>query len=126
MMMVLIVLSTVNTSLCTAQDRMRGPVQKIPEHPNEVYGSGDNLFFDIYQRWISPIKGGNQCPMYPSCSQYAKIAFHDLPWPVAYVKSFERVLRCGRELYLYPTVRIDGMTRWYDPVKTEDDGGQNE
>ncbi len=58
--------------------------------------------------------------MYPSCSQYAKNAFHVLPWYEAYIKSLERLLRCGNELYLYRKVRINGTIRWYDPVITKE------
>jgi putative component of membrane protein insertase Oxa1/YidC/SpoIIIJ protein YidD len=98
---------------------------KEPSKPHsrehwEAYGTGKNYFLDIYQKWISPVKGGNTCPMYPSCSQYAKISFQVLPWYKAYTSSLERLLRCGNELQMYPRVRVNGQIRWYDPVITED------
>lgn len=101
---------------CSGQDKMRGPKGfNLPDH-TEDYGKGNNFYLNFYQKWLSPVKGGNKCPMYPSCSQYAKIAFQKLPWFQAYCKSCERILRCGNELYLYPTIQINGSPRWYDPI----------
>jgi len=101
---------------CSAQDREQSAPALESKNPLEVYGEGKNSFLNLYQKWISPVKGESKCPMYPSCSQYAKIAFLVLPWYEAYTKSCERLLRCGKELYLYPTIRINGEIRWYDPI----------
>lgn len=87
-----------------------------PYH-KEIYGSGSNVFIDFYQEWLSPIKGGNTCPMYPSCSQYSKILFQTQPMHQAYIGTLERVLRCGHELDLYPKRKVEGRLRWYDPPK---------
>lgn len=87
-----------------------------PSH-QEIYGSGSNVFIDFYQEWLSPIKGGNTCPMYPSCSQYSKILFQTQPIYEAYIGTLERVLRCGHELHLYPKRKVEGGLRWYDPPK---------
>ena len=105
---------------CLAQDKMRGPLNHSPKKQYEEYGKGKNIFLNFYQKWLSPVKGGNKCPMHPSCSQYAKISFQILPWYKAYPKSLERILHCGKELYLYPTIQIDGIIRWYDPVLTQE------
>jgi putative component of membrane protein insertase Oxa1/YidC/SpoIIIJ protein YidD len=117
-LLILIIFSFLNLHIlqCPAQDRMKGPFKHKSINHLEKYGEGKNTVLDFYQKWISQVKGGNKCPMYPSCSQYAKIAFQVLPWYKAYIKSLERLLRCGNELYLYPTVRIKGNIRWYDPV----------
>lgn len=91
-----------------------------PEEPvSEQYGSGSNLLLSFYQTVLSPVKGGNGCPMYPSCSQYSKIAFSTLPFPEAYARTFDRIMRCGHELSSYPQIRVNGFIKWYDPV-TED------
>jgi len=99
---------------------MKGPPKLPLKNRSEIYGTGDNLFLNIYQKWISPVKGGNTCPMYPACSQYAKIAFQVLPWYEAYTNSLERLLRCGNELYLYPIIFVNRERHWYDPVIIED------
>ncbi len=80
-----------------------------------MYGSGSNVFLDFYQSYLSPIKGGNRCPMYPSCSQYAKILFDSVPIYSAFTGTCERLLRCGHELHLYPQMTINNRIKWYDP-----------
>ena len=112
--------STIHVLQSFAQNRMNGPIKHKSINHLEKYGEGKNTFLDFYQKWISQVKGENKCPMYPSCSQYVKITYQALPWYKAYIKSHERLLRCGNELYLYPTVRINGSLRWYDPVITKD------
>ncbi|MGA2506295.1 MAG: membrane protein insertion efficiency factor YidD [Chitinispirillaceae bacterium] len=100
-----------------AGDRMKGPPQRSDTLAAiERYGSGHNEFIDVYQKFISPVKGGNLCPMYPSCSQYAKIALGRYGIVRAYPMIFERIMQCGRDLYLYPIDTIDNTTKWHDPV----------
>jgi len=81
----------------------------------EEYGTGDNAVLGFYQRWISPVKGGNLCPMHPSCSQYGKLLFQSQAALPAYIGTCERLLRCGRELYLYKMVELQEGFRWHDP-----------
>ena len=97
---------------------MKGPRKHPVTDQNEKYGEGKNIMLNFYQNWISPVKGGNKCPMHPSCSQYAKNAFQAHSWVLAEIITCERLLRCGHELNLYPWVRIDGRIKSYDPVKT--------
>ena len=116
---IVLIISTsfhVSTPQCSGQDRMNGPFKHKSIPHFEKKNEGQNVFLNFYQKWISPVRGENKCPMYPSCSQYAKIAFRVLPWYKAYPKVLERLLRCGNELYLYPTVRVNGNIRWYDPI----------
>lgn len=100
---------------CFAQNRINSPFVEISPYSVESYGSGSNTFLNFYQKYISPVKGGNQCPMYPSCSQYSKILFSSLSVHKAYIGTFERILQCGRELHFYKPIEIGGLTRWYDP-----------
>jgi putative component of membrane protein insertase Oxa1/YidC/SpoIIIJ protein YidD len=103
-----------------AKDKMNGPPGPSPKSQLQNYGAGDNVILDIYQKWISPVKGGNTCPMYPACSQYAKISFRILPWYEAYINSLERLLRCCNDLNSYHIIRINGRSYWYDPVIVKD------
>jgi putative component of membrane protein insertase Oxa1/YidC/SpoIIIJ protein YidD len=80
-----------------------------------TYGSGSNVILNVYQRWISPVKGGNTCPMYPSCSQYAKILFEREVFPLAVAGTCDRLLRCGRDPGSYARVDAEGSTKMYDP-----------
>jgi hypothetical protein len=109
-----------------AQDKMNGPFEPHSKLNLESYGEGNNNFFNFYQKWISPVKGNSNCPMHPSCSQYAKEAFHLLPWYEAYPKSLERLLRCGNELHLYRRVRINDTISWFDPVLRKEESGEPE
>jgi putative component of membrane protein insertase Oxa1/YidC/SpoIIIJ protein YidD len=114
--LIFISLLTLCIQSCQAQEMENESASTNAKTSLQYYGEGSNTFLDFYQKWISPIKGENTCPMYPSCSQYAKIAFEVLPWYKAYTLSLERLLRCGHELYLYPRVLINGQIKWYDRV----------
>jgi len=113
--LLLIFLSAAGQSQTDHPDRMRGPLAEAKPVSMEDYGSGSNFLLDVYQRWISPVKGGNLCPMYPSCSQYSKILFETKPVYEAYAGTFDRILRCGHELNLYQEIIADERVRWYDP-----------
>ena len=104
---------------CPAQNNMRGPVQSGTGHVRHQEGRSENRLLDFYQQWISPVNGKNRCPMHPSCSQYAKNAFQELSLHTAYLKTLDRLLRCGHELYYYPAVFVNGRMRWYDPVNKQ-------
>ena len=79
-----------------------------------IYQSGSNTILDFYQRYISPIKGGNTCPMYPSCSQYAKILFEQESPQIAFVDICDRLMRCARDRESYPEINLDGRLFSYD------------
>jgi len=113
-----------DNSTCRGSDKMNGPTGPRLKNDLEIYGEGDNFFINAYQKWFSPVKGGNTCPMHPSCSQYAKITFRVFPWYQAYIFSLDRLLRCGHELILYDVVRVQDRILWYDPVKFEGEKGE--
>jgi putative component of membrane protein insertase Oxa1/YidC/SpoIIIJ protein YidD len=79
-----------------------------------IYQSGSNTILDFYQKYISPIKGGNTCPMYPSCSQYAKILFEQESPQKAFIDICDRLLRCARDRESYPEIALDGRLYSYD------------
>jgi putative component of membrane protein insertase Oxa1/YidC/SpoIIIJ protein YidD len=103
----------------SAKDKMKGPKLSQNNMLMQRYGLGENFYLNFYQKWISPIKGGNTCPMFPACSQYAKTAFQYLPWYEAYPTILERLLRCGNDLPFYPTIIINRKLYQYDPVKID-------
>ncbi len=105
---------------CLGKDKMKGPPKPPAKNQRQIYGSGDIFLLNVYQKWISPVKGGNTCPMYPACSQYAKISFQVYPWYEAYFNIPERLLRCGNELHLYPIIKINGQRYRYDPIIIQD------
>jgi putative component of membrane protein insertase Oxa1/YidC/SpoIIIJ protein YidD len=104
------------SSACYSQNSMRGPVVSgRSEEPNR-YGRGESGVLSIYQRWLSPVRGLAACPMYPSCSQYARIATERFGPLIGYVLGCERLMRCGHEPGLYRHVIRDGIMVLYDPV----------
>jgi putative component of membrane protein insertase Oxa1/YidC/SpoIIIJ protein YidD len=80
-----------------------------------LYGTGENTALDFYQRHISPLRGPVRCPMYPSCSQFAKVAFAESAGPAALLETFDRLTRCGQDLNQYRKVWIDGAYYAWDP-----------
>ncbi|MBF0120871.1 MAG: membrane protein insertion efficiency factor YidD [Desulfobacterales bacterium] len=73
----------------------------------------------FYQKFISKIDG-NRCPMYPSCSQYAKEAINKNGFFIGWIIACDRLLRCGRdEVNLSPSIWEVKDKKWYcyDPVK---------
>ncbi|MCJ8500587.1 membrane protein insertion efficiency factor YidD [Desulfatitalea alkaliphila] len=60
---------------------------------------------------------GERCPMYPTCSHYARQAFAEKGLLTGWVLTSDRLLRCGRdETRLAPKVRIDGAVHAHDPL----------
>ena len=85
--------------------------------PPEAVGPGHLPFsalMTVYQRFVSPVSG-KHCPMYPSCSSYAKQAVHDHGTLLGVMMAFDRLHRCGHDLSFYEIVYVDGRPRWYDP-----------
>jgi putative component of membrane protein insertase Oxa1/YidC/SpoIIIJ protein YidD len=69
---------------------------------------------------LSAVRRG-ECPMHPSCSQFARqaIAAHG---PLrGWVMAHDRLLRCGRDAELTaPRVLIRGKWKLFDPVAAND------
>jgi len=62
---------------------------------NSEKSSSDYIGF--YQKYISEVRG-QQCPMYPSCSNYALSAFKETNFVKALILSSDRLVRCGHDL----------------------------
>ncbi|MFH2093152.1 MAG: membrane protein insertion efficiency factor YidD [Pseudomonadota bacterium] len=79
-----------------------------------------NGFFDFYEQVISPVDG-HRCPMYPSCSQYAKTAIHKHGYVIGWIMGLDRLVRCGRDEKTHaPAIRANGIIHIYDPVENND------
>ena len=76
-----------------------------------------------YQRFLSS-GSGMDCPMYPSCSRYARAAIRDRGTLVGVTMTLDRLCRCGNDLRFYDLVHVDGGLRRYDPpVRTRTNAG---
>ena len=82
--------------------------------------------FDFYQEVISPVDG-DRCPMYPSCSQYAKHSIQKHGLALGWIMSMDRLLRCGRDEKTISPALYTGEKKYiYDPVRNNDDWWTNE
>lgn len=52
------------------------------------------LLIGLYQKLVSPLSPPS-CRYYPSCSEYARLAFEKYGFPKALGKSVWRLLRCN-------------------------------
>lgn len=82
---------------------------------------------DSHSSWASPIgllqkfisrADGDRCPMYPTCSHYARQAFAKEGVLKGWILTSDRLLRCGRdETRLADPVRVQGVIHAYDPLE---------
>ena len=78
--------------------------------------------FSLFALW-KVISGadGHRCPMYPSCSAYARDAVKKHGPLLGWIMTSDRLVRCGRdELKLGPAIRVNGSNQTYDPVENND------
>ena len=69
---------------------------------------------------LSSVKYG-QCPMYPSCSEYALCAIDKHGALIGWIMTFDRLMRCGRdEINLSPEIMVNGQWKIYDTVEQND------
>jgi len=69
---------------------------------------------------MDAVRGG-ECPMYPSCSAYAKAALEKHGFLAGWIMASDRLMRCGRdEVKLSPRILINGKWRSYDPLENND------
>ena len=67
----------------------------------------------IYQNVLSSALGSN-CRMYPSCSNYGIAVFEQKPAIMGFVKTSDRLMRCGNDLGNYKRIILSGETRIKD------------
>lgn len=69
---------------------------------------------------LSAVRRG-ECPMFPSCSEYAREAIVRHGEFVGGMMAADRLMRCGRdETRLAPRVKVDGAWRYHDPLDRND------
>lgn len=78
-----------------------------------------SVMADLYQKNLSSIsfvrKG--ECPMHPSCSQFAKESYSKFGFVLGTVLTSERLMRCGRDcLKKLKIVNTERGLKFYDPV----------
>ncbi len=72
-------------------------------------GIATNDYIHFYQKYISGIRG-QECPMYPSCSNFGLKSFNEFNFSKAMLLTSDRVLRCGHDHKNYAlTLRPNGL-----------------
>lgn len=75
--------------------------------PNHVSAAND--YINIYQKYISGIRG-QDCPMFPSCSNFGLKVFSENNIASAFLLTSDRLLRCGHEFNRYDlSIRENGF-----------------
>ena len=100
---------------CAGMPNARGP---------DAPGAGPlDLIIGFYQGpldHLNAVRTG-QCPMYPSCSDYARQAAEKHGPLVGTMLACDRLIRCGRsELKTAPKIPVNGKWRYHDPVSAND------
>ncbi|MBC8053945.1 MAG: membrane protein insertion efficiency factor YidD [Sphingobacteriaceae bacterium] len=66
-------------------------------------------YINFYQKYISEIRG-QECPMYPSCSNFGLKSFKETSFVEAFLLVSDRLLRCGHDQRNYSlTLRANGF-----------------
>jgi putative component of membrane protein insertase Oxa1/YidC/SpoIIIJ protein YidD len=86
-------------------------ITKVKNINGRNLSGGDYISF--YQQYISDIRG-NDCPMYPSCSNYALESIKEKGFVLGVINGMDRLLRCGHEYKLYPSTMTDRGMRLLD------------
>ncbi|MBS3809150.1 MAG: membrane protein insertion efficiency factor YidD [Desulfobacterales bacterium] len=88
-----------------------------------------NLLIKVYQGpldHLNAVRTG-QCPMHPSCSNYAQAAINKHGTVLGWMLACDRLIRCGKtELDYSPKVPVNGKWKYYDPVSANDFWFSNE
>ncbi len=70
-----------------------------------IYGKGSGTFVNIYQKYLSGIDGRGNCPMYPSCSQYAKASLKKQGNTFkALCETSKRLIECGKDHHTFQRI----------------------
>jgi putative component of membrane protein insertase Oxa1/YidC/SpoIIIJ protein YidD len=113
---ILIVIMTLTYSICSGQtftEQVDGnTIITGQTYFNDSIKKKESVATDyigFYQKYISPIRG-QECPMYPSCSNYGLKTFSETNFASAFVMTSDRLLRCGHDHNNYSlTLRNNGF-----------------
>ena len=70
------------------------------------------FIIEFYQNYLGKIKG-SYCPMYPSCSEYGKIAIIKNGY-VGILQTFDRLHRCSHDLENYKIIIFNNEIKYFD------------
>lgn len=79
--------------------------------------SSELSLIGFYQKYISGIRG-QSCPMYPSCSAYGYEVFKSEGVLKGFLKTSDRLVRCGHESHLYKFTYTENGFKLLDAPST--------
>lgn len=74
------------------------------------------MLINFYQKHISPVDG-QRCTMHPGCSSFSAQAIDTYGFPKGALMTFDRLIRCGRDGWRYPSIWIDHTEFRLDEVR---------
>lgn len=94
----------------------RADPSTLPGSPGKNTAARSASPLVLLQQFVSRADG-ERCPMYPTCSQYARQAIAEEGLLKGWVLTTDRLLRCGRdETRLAPPINVHGVRHTYDPL----------
>ena len=82
--------------------------------------TGNHPIIQLYEKYISPVDG-ERCPMYPTCSAYARQAIQQHGLFIGWIMACDRLVRCGRdETRISPEIIKENVRATLDPVSAND------
>jgi len=95
----------------------------LPIDQRENPEASSSMLLDLYRgplNHLSAVRRG-PCPMYPSCSEYARQAMAKHGPVTGWLMATDRLMRCARdETRLARVVWVNGQAKYYDPVDNND------
>jgi len=73
----------------------------------------------FYQKFLSS-QWGNECSHYPSCSKYSILSIKKYGAVMGFILTFDRLQHESNEARFSPLIKVDGITKVYDPVENND------
>ena len=95
----------------------------LPVDQRETPAASSSMLLNIYHGPLNHLQAvrRGECPMYPSCSEFARQAIAKHGPIKGWLMATDRLMRCGRdETRLAPKVLINGRVKYYDPVDGND------
>ncbi len=91
----------------------------IKQQGEPLPGSAPEAWIAVYRGPLDHLKAlrAGQCPMYPSCSGYAREAISRYGPLWGWFITCDRLIRCGGDtLDFAPKVPVNGKWKYYDPL----------
>ena len=95
----------------------------LPVNNQETPEASSSVLFNLYRGPLNHLQAvrRGECPMYPSCSEFARQAIAKHGPLKGWLMATDRLIRCGRdETRLAPRVLVNGRIKYYDPVDSND------